>query len=103
MQPDHQLFDATSMMRYGQLHILPSDSPDRKVTVRRAQESELKRVRDPKFKVPPQLPSRWTRIYLDNLYVRRCAPPSGNIFLVACNEQLAMSATVGMYYAQTPS
>lgn len=36
-----------------ELHIFPSDSPARRVTVRRAYESELIRSRDPKFNVRP--------------------------------------------------
>lgn len=36
-----------------ELHIFPADSPAKKVTVRRAYESELIRSRDPKFNVRP--------------------------------------------------
>ncbi|TWU48614.1 hypothetical protein Poly51_45150 [Rubripirellula tenax] len=36
-----------------EMHIFPSDSPARRVTVRRAYESELIRSRDPKFNVRP--------------------------------------------------
>lgn len=36
-----------------ELHIFPSDSPARRVTVRRAYESELIRSRDPRFNVRP--------------------------------------------------